>query len=149
MKDFFDHRRPITCADRKPIQYGVTHGQHFRAGASWRNFSAEEDKTLLRMRLDGHTWAEIAAAIGRNYGADTYCASALHQRAARLSAWERVWGDRRPLPEDVAEMARELKRRGPEIAARLMVERARTPKALKKNAETNNRRWAQMKEATK
>ena len=118
-KPIFDHRRPITCADRMPIQYGEEHKFATRSdGRRW--WTPEEDRALLRMRLGGASWGEISEALNRrgHYAGRTPTFGNVTGRVQYLFKHETRWGGRRPLPEDVREMIAELKKRGAEISAR-------------------------------
>ena len=143
MKALFDHRRPITCADRRPIQYGEE--RKFAARSDGRRWwTPEEDRTLLRMRLGGASWGEISEALNRggNYGGRTATFGNVTGRVRFLFNHEIKWGGRRPLPEDVRGMIAELKKRGAEISRlnRLRGTAAcHTSAAAKKAAAT--RRW--------
>ena len=92
-KALFDHRRPITCADRRPIQYGEE--RKFAARSDGRRWwTPEEDRTLLRMRLGGASWGEIAAVLNRggNYGGRTATFGNVTGRVRFLFNHEIKWG---------------------------------------------------------
>ena len=97
MREYFDHRRPITCADRRPIQYGEERKFATRTdGRRW--WTPEEDRTLLRMRLGGASWGEISEALNRggNYGGRTATFGNITGRVRFLFNHEIKWGGATP-----------------------------------------------------
>ena len=140
----------------QPRQYGDVAGTA-PGGPGFAWWTPEEDRLLLQMRIDGHTWGEIHAALAKLTGNPDRHGHAKRypyqrgmvypckNRAEKLARWEATWGQRKPLPDDVKQLIKVYKKNKFAISAKCRLVGTRAANAAWRRPDVKARAIARIK----